>query len=95
MKHGFLLSKINENWKSGLAVSLISLPLAVTLAVASHATPVQGVITAVWAGLVASLLGGSNYNIIGPTGALLAYYQPMPLCTAFTYCLYLPYSQAY
>ena len=66
----FLINKLKDNWKSGLAVSLISLPLAVTLAVASHATPVQGVITAVWAGLVASLFGGSNYNIIGPTGAL-------------------------
>lgn len=68
--YNFLISKIAANWKAGLAVSLISLPLAVTLAVASHATPVQGVITAVWAGLVASLCGGSNYNIIGPTGAL-------------------------
>lgn len=70
MKCVFLINKLKDNWKSGLAVSLISLPLAVTLAVASHATPVQGVITAVWAGLVASLCGGSNYNIIGPTGAL-------------------------
>lgn len=70
MRKLFLIKKIKENWKSGLTVSLISLPLAVTLAVASHATPVQGVITAMWAGLVAALFGGSHYNIIGPTGAL-------------------------
>jgi SulP family sulfate permease len=65
-----IVQKVKENWKSGLTVSLISLPLAVTLAVASHASPVQGVITAIWAGLISSLFGGSNYNIIGPTGAL-------------------------
>jgi SulP family sulfate permease len=70
MRNFFLIKKIKENWKSGLTVSLISLPLAVTLAVASHATPVQGVITAIWAGFVSALFGGSHYNIIGPTGAL-------------------------
>jgi sulfate permease, SulP family len=70
MKLIFFVNKFKDNWKSGIAVSLISLPLAVTLAVASHATPVQGVITAIWAGFIASLFGGSNYNIIGPTGAL-------------------------
>lgn len=70
MRTIFFIKKFKENWKPGLTVSLISLPLAVTLAVASHATPVQGVITAIWAGLMASFFGGSNYNIIGPTGAL-------------------------
>ena len=70
MRTLFFIKKIKENWKSGLTVSFISLPLAVTLAVASHATPVQGVITAIWAGLVSAIIGGSNYNIIGPTGAL-------------------------
>jgi SulP family sulfate permease len=66
----FLTNKLKENWKSGFAVSLVSIPLAVSLAVASHATPVMGVITAIWAGLIASIFGGSNFNIIGPTGAL-------------------------
>lgn len=66
----YFFKKIAENLKSGLAVSVVSIPLAVSLAVASHATPVEGVITAIWAGLVASIFGGSNYNIIGPTGAL-------------------------
>lgn len=66
----FFVSKIQENWKSGLAVSLVSIPLAVSLAVASHASPVSGIITAIWAGLIAALFGGSNFNVIGPTGAL-------------------------
>jgi len=70
MHQSSFLKKITENWKSGLSVSLVSIPLAISLAVASHATPVEGVITAIWAGIMASIFGGSNYNIIGPTGAL-------------------------
>ena len=65
-----IFKKIKSNWKSGFAVSLVSLPMAISLAVASNSTPVAGIITAVWAGLVASIFCGSNYNIIGPTGAL-------------------------
>lgn len=65
-----IFSKLKANWKSGLTVSLVSIPLSVSLAVASHASPVMGIVTAVWAGLVASFFGGSNFNIVGPTGAL-------------------------
>jgi SulP family sulfate permease len=62
--------KLMQNWKSGLTVSFVSLPLSISLAVAAGATPLMGVITAIWAGLLASFFGGSNFNIVGPTGAL-------------------------
>ncbi len=65
-----LLLSLGANWKSGLTVALVSIPLSVSLAVASHASPVMGIVTAIWAGLIASLFGGSNYNVVGPTGAL-------------------------
>ena len=65
-----MINKMRQNWRSGLTVALVSIPLSISLAVASRVNPVQGIITAIWAGLVASLFGGSNYNIIGPTGAL-------------------------
>lgn len=58
------------NWKAGLTVALISLPLSISLAIASDATPVMGIITAIWAGIVAALFGGSRYNVVGPAGAL-------------------------
>lgn len=51
-------------------MSLVSIPLSVSLAVASGSTPTAGIITAIWAGLLASLFGGSHFNVIGPTGAL-------------------------
>lgn len=63
-------ARVRDNWKSGLTVSLASVPLSVSLGIAGGATPLMGIITAIWAGLVASFFGGSNYNIVGPTGAL-------------------------
>lgn len=65
-----IAENIKKNLKSGLTVSLISIPLSVSLAVASGATPIIGIITAIWAGLIAGIFGGSNFNIVGPTGAL-------------------------
>lgn len=53
-----------------MTVSLVAIPLSISLAVASHTSPVVGILTAIWAGLVAALAGGSNYNVVGPTGAL-------------------------
>jgi len=63
-------NKILQNWKSGIAVSIVSISLALALAISSGATPTQGIITAFWAGLIGGVFGSSNYNIIGPTGAL-------------------------
>ncbi len=63
-------ANIQSNWKSGLTVSLVAMPLSISLAVASGSTPLIGIITAIWAGLVASIFGGSHYNVVGPTGAL-------------------------
>lgn len=65
-----ILNNSKSNWQSGLTVALISLPLSIALSVASGAGPVPGVITGIWATLIAGFLGGSNYNIIGAAGAL-------------------------
>lgn len=65
-----LKQHVRENWKSGLTVAFINIPLSLALAIASGATPVQGIITAFWAGLIGAILGGGHFNIIGPTGAL-------------------------
>ena len=63
-------STARSNWKAGLTVALVSLPLSVSLAVASGATPTMGIIAAIWGGFFAALFGGSHFNIVGPTGAL-------------------------
>ncbi len=62
-------------WRSdvlaGLTVAIVALPLAMALGIASGATPSQGLITAVIAGFLISLLGGSRVQIGGPTGAFV------------------------
>lgn len=63
-------SHVKNNWKSGITVSLVSIPLSVSLSVAANASPLMGIITAIWAGVIAAIFGGSNYNVVGPTGAL-------------------------
>jgi sulfate permease, SulP family len=65
-----LLGEIKQNWKSGLTVALVSLPLGIALSIASGAGPTPGVITGIWAAFIAASLGGSQYNIVGAAGAL-------------------------
>lgn len=65
-----MFDQIKNNWKSGVSVALVSVPLSFSLAIASGAGPMAGIITATWAGLLAGIFGGSQYNIVGPAGAL-------------------------
>jgi SulP family sulfate permease len=56
---------------AGVTVAVVALPLAMALGVASGASPDKGLITAIVAGLIISLLGGSRVQIGGPTGAFV------------------------
>ena len=54
---------------AGLIVAIIALPLSIALALASGVAPACGIYTAIAAGFVVSLLGGSRVQIAGPTAA--------------------------
>lgn len=56
---------------AGLVVGIVALPLAIAFGIASGVSPEKGIITAVVAGFVVSLLGGSRVQIGGPTGAFI------------------------
>ena len=56
---------------AGLIVGVVALPLAIAFGIASGVAPEQGLITAVIAGFLISLLGGSRVQIGGPTGAFI------------------------
>jgi len=56
---------------SGLTVGIIALPLAIGFAIASGAQPGQGLWTAIIAGIAVAILGGSRFQIAGPTGAFV------------------------
>ncbi|WED43302.1 SulP family inorganic anion transporter [Legionella cardiaca] len=60
-----------RNIISGVIVGVVALPLAMAFAIASGAKPEQGLYTAIVAGLLVSLLGGSRLQIAGPTGAFI------------------------
>lgn len=54
---------------AGIIVAIIALPLSIALAIASGVGPERGLYTAIVAGFVIALLGGSRVNISGPTAA--------------------------
>jgi sulfate permease, SulP family len=60
------------NLVAGLVVGIVAMPLAMAFAIASGATPAQGLYTAIVAGLVTTLFGGTRVQISGPTGAFIA-----------------------
>jgi sulfate permease, SulP family len=60
-----------RNIVSGIVVGVVALPLAMAFAIASGAKPEQGLYTAIVAGLLVSILGGSRLQIAGPTGAFI------------------------
>ena len=57
---------------AGVIVAIIALPLSIALAIASGVSPERGLYTAIVAGFVIALLGGSRVNISGPTAAFAA-----------------------
>jgi len=60
-----------KDFIAGLTVGIVALPLAMAFGIASGVTPDRGLFTAIVAGFLISLLGGSRYQIGGPTGAFV------------------------
>lgn len=72
-KRAGLLGKAHwaNNLLAGLVVGVVALPLAMAFAIASGAKPEQGIYTAIVAGMLTSMFGGSRLQIAGPTGAFI------------------------
>ncbi|MEO8559405.1 MAG: solute carrier family 23 protein [Rhodospirillales bacterium] len=71
LRQGYSVVDLRQDLIAGLTVAIVALPLAMALAIASGATPDKGLITAVVAGFIISALGGSRFQIGGPTGAFV------------------------
>lgn len=56
---------------AGIIVGIVALPLAIAFGIASGVSPEKGIITAIVAGLLVSVFGGSKVQIGGPTGAFI------------------------
>ena len=63
--------KFSQDALAGLITGIVALPLAIAFGIASGVSPEKGIITAIVAGFIISVLGGSKVQIGGPTGAFI------------------------
>ena len=71
LKQNYSKKQFSSDVLAGIVVGIVALPLAVAFAVASGVSPERGLVTAIVAGFLISLLGGSRVQIGGPTGAFI------------------------
>ena len=62
---------LKSDLTAGLIVAVVSIPLGLAFAIASGATPIQGLITSVIAGSLVAIFGGSRFQIAGAAAALI------------------------
>jgi len=70
-REGYKRELFFDDLRAGISVGLIALPLAMAFAIGSGVPPERGLYTAIFAGFLISLLGGSRIQIGGPTGAFV------------------------
>ena len=71
LREGYSLAKLRGDAIAGLTVAIVALPLSMAIAIASGATPAQGLYTAIIGGFIVSMLSGSRYQVGGPAGAFI------------------------
>ncbi len=70
-REGYSKQDFTSDLVAGAIVGIVALPLAIAFAIASGVKPEQGIITAIIAGFLVSVFGGSRVQIAGPTGAFI------------------------
>ena len=70
-KEGLPFSTLLQDILTGLVVGVVALPLAMAFAIGSGLDPARGLYTAIIAGFIVGILGGSRFQIAGPTGAFV------------------------
>ncbi|MFD0676687.1 MULTISPECIES: SulP family inorganic anion transporter [unclassified Paenibacillus] len=68
---GFTYPMLRRDLVAGLIVGVVAIPLGMAFAIASGVKPQFGIYTIIVAGILISLLGGSKFQIGGPTGAFV------------------------
>ncbi|WP_210397852.1 C4-dicarboxylic acid transporter DauA [Motiliproteus sediminis] len=74
---GYRLPHLRADILAGITVGIIAIPLAMALAIASGVAPQYGLYTAIIAGLLTPLTGGSRYSVSGPTAAFIVILYPI------------------
>ncbi len=71
LREGYRPQHLKHDALAGLTVAIVALPLSMAIAIASGATPAQGLYTSIIGGFIVSALGGSRFQIGGPAGAFI------------------------
>ncbi|MCF3975108.1 SulP family inorganic anion transporter [Paracoccus salsus] len=71
LREGYGVPQLRADTIAGLTVAIVALPLSMAIAIASGATPAQGLYTAIVGGFLVSMLGGSRFQVGGPAGAFI------------------------
>jgi SulP family sulfate permease len=77
LKEGYTGGDLRADVMAGLVVGVVALPLSMALAIASGVAPQYGLYTAIVAGIVCSLLGGTRAQVTGPTAAFVVILVPI------------------
>lgn len=73
----FSVGAFRHDLLAGITVALVALPLALGFGVTAGVGPAAGITTAIVAGFIAAWLGGSNFQVSGPTGAMTVILLPI------------------
>ncbi len=73
----YTIARLRGDLLAGISVGIIAIPLAMALAIASGVAPQYGLYTAIIAGFVVALTGGSRFSISGPTAAFVVILHPI------------------
>ena len=68
---GYNFESLSKDFMAGIIVGIVAIPLAIAFGIASGVGPTEGLVTAIIAGLLISVFGGSKVQIGGPTGAFI------------------------
>ena len=68
---GYNFDTFSKDAMAGIIVGIVAIPLAIAFGIASGVGPTEGLVTAIIAGVLISVFGGSKVQIGGPTGAFI------------------------
>jgi SulP family sulfate permease len=77
IRQGYTAATLRSDVLAGLVVGVVALPLSMALAIAVQAPPQHGLYTAIVAGFITALLGGSRFQVAGPTAAFVPILFPI------------------
>jgi SulP family sulfate permease len=74
---GYTLARLRQDAFAGVVVGIVALPLSMALAIAVGVPPQYGLYTAIVAGTIVALTGGSKHQVSGPTAAFVVILAPI------------------